>query len=446
GRDDQAREELRQRGECAPYEKEFFRKDGTRLSVLIGAAVVTREPLECVCIALDLSAQKAMEEERERALAAAQEANVMKDEFLAVLSHELRSPLSAILGWVSVLKRAQISATDFKRAIDAIERNVHLQTQLVNDLLDVSRIISGKLLMEHKPVDFVGIVQRTAEGFRALAESKGVRLETRLGGHPAVVFGDEKRLEQIVQNLIANAVKFTGSGGNVVIELASHDGYARLGVRDTGEGIDAEFLPHLFERFRQADATRARKHGGLGLGLSIVKHLVDIHGGHVSATSAGVGRGATFQVRLPITGNELLPVSRQSKIADEAGLHGVHILLVDDDNDTREALRLILENRGATVLVAPSAADGLRALALDLPDVIVSDVAMPGEDGYSFVRHVRERWGSAVSAVAITGFASDEDREAALRAGFNDHITKPLDLDLLIYKIRHFAQARGPNI
>jgi signal transduction histidine kinase/ActR/RegA family two-component response regulator len=368
--------------------------------------------------------------------ARAEEANRAKDQFLAVLSHELRAPLQSMLAWVRLLRNRSLDEAASARALEVIERNVRSQAQLVGDLLDMSFIVAGKLRINRSPVDLVRSVQEGIDVLRREIETRRLILETRIDASVPLVLGDRVRLEQIVVNLISNAAKFTPSGGRITVSLGQHGGLARLRVTDTGQGIDKAVLPHIFERFRQADSTSRRGQGGLGLGLAIVRHLVDLHGGVVWAESAGVGKGATFTVELPIlespppgaTAREDLGDSRRGP---EMPLRGLRVLAVDDDADTLEVVRLVLHDSGANVLVASSVGEALAALRHATVDVLISDLGMPGADGYDLIRQVRglerEMRGQLTPAVALTGYASDEDRARALTAGFQMYAAKPVD-------------------
>jgi PAS domain S-box-containing protein len=437
-------EELGARGTFAPFEREYLRRDGTRVPVLIGGAGIVGSPGETVGFVIDLT-------ERNRTLAALRDARAQaeaasraKDEFLAVLSHELRSPLHAVLGWLSILKKGLAAGRDVARAVATVERNVHLQARLVNDLLDVSRIVSNKLVIEEELVDLAMVVHTAVENARPAAAAKGVELACSVAPLPRPVLGDAGRLEQVVGNLLANAVELTPAAGEVSVTVTSEGSQAAIEVRDTGAGIEADFLPHVFDRFRQADSTSTRSHGGLGLGLAIAKTLAELHGGGIEARSQGPGQGATFTVRIPLCA---APLGRPPLRADHqdapGALTGVTVILLDDDVDGREALRLALELAGASVHACGSPAEARRALEGGTPDVLVSDIGMPGEDGYAFLRAVRAQGGGQLPAIAITGFASKQDREEALRAGFDDHVPKPVDADALIGKLRDLARRSG---
>ncbi len=443
--DDRARAELDRRGVAAPFEKAFQRKDGTVVPVLVGVARLHTSPRETVAFVIDLTERHRTLDALRAAQAESESANHAKDEFLAVLSHELRSPLHAALGWLAILKKGLAAGHDVGRAVDTVERNLQLQARLVNDLLDVSHIAAHKLAIEDEPVDLPLIVHSTVDSARPEAAAKGVDLACAVALPAGAVIGDEKRLRQVVGNLLSNAVKLTPRGGRVDVTLASREGEAVLEVRDTGAGIPRDFLPHVFERFRQADGSSTRAYGGLGLGLSIAKTLVDLHGGHVAAASDGPGRGATFTVRVPLRAASLAPLPARADDEGPDALTGVTVMLLDDDPDGREALQLALEQAGAGVHAYGSAADARRDLALVAPDVIVSDIGMPGEDGYAFLRTVRASGDGCVPAVAITGFAGKQDRAAALRSGFDDHIPKPVDAGTLIAKLRDLVRRSGPR-
>ena len=373
---------------------------------------------------------KASQEARQ----AAEAANRAKDEFLATLSHELRTPLSPILGWVRLLRSGDLDETATARGLEVIERNVRAQTQLIEDLLDVSRIITGKLRIEVRPMDLVAVVEAGIEAVRPAADAKGIRIESRLDPVASAMVGDPDRLQQVVWNLVSNAVKFTPKDGRVEVELTRVDSHARLRVKDTGKGIRATFLPHVFDRLRQADSTSTRAHGGLGIGLAIVRHLVELHGGTVGAESAGEGKGATLTVELPIspaTGTQRTAPDAAAEQEGAVRLDGVRVMVVDDEADTRDLLSFSLRNYGAEVTALGSASEALAAIQQDKPDVLVSDIGLPGDDGYALIRKVRaldEDRGGRVPAAALTAYAKDEDRRRAIAAGFQAHVTKPVEL------------------
>ncbi len=386
----------------------------------------------------------ALQEAAEKSRAAAEAANRMKDEFLAVLSHELRTPLNAIVGWAALLRRKALSEEQVQRAVESIERNSRLQAQLIDDLLDVSRVISGSLRLESQPVELGDVVEEALATVTPASTSKGVVLE-RSASTRALVRGDSARLQQIIWNLLSNAIKFTPPGGRVRVDLRQSGDAAELQVIDSGEGIDPELLPRVFERFWQADSTSTRTRGGLGLGLAIVKHLVHLHGGTVDAASAGPGRGATFTVRLPLATMAethepdssragMFPPGRSAPDS-AAGLTGTKVLLVDDDQESLQMLSTALTGSGATVVTASSAERGWEIACYAAPDVIISDIAMPKEDGYSLIRKLRARTGESgrtLPVIALTAHARPEDREATLAAGFSAHLAKPVDPLVLI--------------
>ena len=420
-----------------------MRKDGTRVPILLGAATLGDPGSEeWVCFVVDLTDRDRAVVELRAARAQAEAANRAKDEFLAVLSHEMRAPLHAIFGWLSILKIGLAQGWDVTRAIETVERNAGLQAQLVNDLLDVSRIVSGKLVLTEQPVELTAVVRTVVENAGPAAATKGIALACEMATLPiCVVVGDEARLFQVLSNLLNNAIKFTPSGGNIRVTLASDAGEATIQVRDTGSGIAPAFLAHIFERFRQADATNTRAHGGLGIGLYLVKTLMELHKGTVSVSSEGPGKGATFTVRLPLQSVAQPPQS--TRVALDEGnstlLAGTTVVLVDDELDCREAIGLLLRARGADVHICGSADEARTVLERVRPDVIVSDIGMPGEDGYAFIRSVRARGEVQIPAVALTGFASQQDVEEATRAGFDAHLGKPVRTDVLVAKLRELV-------
>ena len=392
-----------------------------RLSQEIGARKrIEREHAELV-----LRARQAQDD--------AESANRMKDEFLATLSHELRTPLSAILGWV-YLMRGEVRRSDgLQRGLETIERNARLQTQLIDDLLDLSRIASGKVELSLEQVDLVPLLREACESLLPAAKAKQVMIVNACAEQPALVAGDPHRLRQIVWNLLSNAVKFTPQHGTVQLALERCESELEIVVRDDGRGIAPELLPHIFERFRQGDASSSRQHGGLGLGLAIARYLTELHGGRIRAESEGNGRGAVFSVRLPAL--TVLPESRASVGPDLLGpqvprLHALRILLVEDNVDTREMLTDLLERSGASVHAVTSAAEGVQAARQTPPDLVISDIEMPAGDGYSFIRQLRALETSAgrrAPAIALTAYARAEDRLRALEAGFQLHLAKPVD-------------------
>jgi signal transduction histidine kinase/ActR/RegA family two-component response regulator len=366
-----------------------------------------------------------------RARLEAERANVMKDEFLATLSHELRTPLNAIVGWAAVLRQGKLSQEEVRAAIEVVDRNAKTQARLIEDLLDTNRIVSGKISLEIQIVDPAKVLDDALASVAPAADAKGVRMQAAVDSTPLAVHGDPARLQQIVWNLLSNAVKFTPGGGTVTARLEPAGSRLRLTVSDTGQGIDPRLLEHIFDRFAQADATTTRRHGGLGLGLAIVRHLVELHAGTVRAESAGPGKGATFIVELPLIAVQPpAPTALPGAVSPEAGLAGVKVLVVEDEADSRELMRVTLEASGAQVHCAANAREGLAALERERPHVLLSDIGMAGMDGYELLRQVRERpaqRGGRVPAAAITAFASEKDRREALEAGFQEHLVKPLD-------------------
>ncbi len=385
-----------------------------------------------------------LESERE-ARAEAERSSQMKDEFLATLSHELRTPLSAILGWAQVLRRGGKDEADRQRGLQTIERNARAQAQLIEDLLDMSRITSGKVLLDIQNLSPAGFLDAAIETVRPAADAKNIRLEKHYDADPGTIAGDPARLQQVVWNLLSNAIKFTPRDGQVTVELARRGDSVVITVRDTGAGIKPEFITHVFERFRQADASMTRRHGGLGLGLSIVKHLIEQHGGTVRAESAGEGLGSSFSIELPLS--KAAPPTRRSRAGLVGApspatpeltlrdLGGVSVLVVDDDRDARELIARILTDCHARVRIAASAREAFDALRADLPDLLISDLGMPEVDGFellSWVRSLGRDRGGLLPAVALTAFARSEDRLRALEAGFNSHISKPVEPSELI--------------
>jgi PAS domain S-box-containing protein len=391
--------------------------------------------------------------ENERLYHEAQESSRLKDEFLATVSHELRTPLTAILGWAHMLRVGQFDANSATQAFETIERNARAQAQLIDDLLDVSRIITGKLRIDVRAVDPNSFIEAAVEAVRPAAEAKGVRLQKIIDTGAVSVAGDPVRLQQVIWNLLSNAIKFTPRGGRVQVRLERVNSHIEIAVVDTGAGIVPEFLPHVFERFRQADQKTTRQHGGMGLGLSIVRHLVELHGGTVRAESAGEGQGSTFTVLLPIapvyqvdvSAPRVHPAARDTlpSYGCPEKLDGLKVLVVDDEPDTREMLKVGLGQCGAEVTVAGSATEALEAIRVAVPDVLISDIGMPGEDGYELIRRIRQLPSQAagkVPAIALTAYARVEDRMQALRAGYQMHVPKPVDLAELVAVVASLAR------
>jgi PAS domain S-box-containing protein len=393
----------------------------------------------------------------QEARAEAEEANRLKDEFLATLSHELRTPLTAILGWTHLLRSGRLDEESAARAVEIIERNADAQNRLIEDILDVSRVVTGKLALHVEPVEPAAVIEAAAEAVRPAAEAKRVELKIPASAEAVSVSVDAARLRQVVWNLLTNAVKFTPEGGKVEVRVERADSSVRIKVSDSGEGIDPEFLPYVFDRFRQADASTTRKRGGLGLGLAIVRHLVELHGGTVSAESEGPGRGATFTVTLPLaaTGGQQggpddsrAPRVKRTPAPAECppSLSGLRVLVVDDEPDTLDFLVAVLESCKVEVTAASSAAEAFRLLREVKPDVLVSDIGMPGEDGYQLIRRVRrleDGEGGRTPAVALTAYAREADRRKAIRAGFQAHMTKPLEPSELAEVVASLAGRAG---
>ncbi|MGH9428376.1 MAG: PAS domain S-box protein [Terriglobia bacterium] len=372
----------------------------------------------------------------------AEESNRLKDEFLATVSHELRTPLTAILGWSRILETGSINDPMAARAIETIRRNAITQSQIIDDILDVSRIITGKLYLDLHPIDLAPVIEAAVNVVRPTAEAKGIRIETEFESQPTVITGDANRLQQIVWNLLSNAIKFTPSGGSVCLSVHEIGTQVEVLVTDTGQGISRDFLPFVFDRFRQADSTSTRQHGGLGLGLAIARHLVEIHGGTIMAESPGEGKGAAFSVRLPRVGSASSP--SKSASAGEATrdsfelnsrLEGIHVLLVEDDLDTLDLLSAALKHQRATVTAVSSAAEALASIRISAPDIVVSDIAMPGENGYQLIEKIQAMGfddDRHIPVVAITAYAREEDRQKALSSGFQSYLAKPIELSELV--------------
>ena len=434
--------------------------DLERLNLALEQEVATRSQAEEAVRRFNLELEKRVEErtvelnsvnaERESLLvseraarAQAEHISKMKDEFLSNLSHELRTPLNAIYGWSQILLAGGAEPKDLEDGLFAIERNSRAQRQIIDDLLDMSEIISGKVRMNVQRTDLTPIVRAAVDTIRPAAMAKTIRLHVTVEPVASPVSGDPGRLQQIFWNLLSNAIKFTPKDGRIQVLLERVHSHLEVSVVDSGEGIGAEFLPHVFDRFEQEDNSIARRHGGLGLGLSITKHLVELHGGTIRAQSAGPNQGATFVVILPLLG---VPAARvesdrsapnlkwsgaaSSAIRDlDLSLSGVKVLVVDDEVDSRVLVQRVLERCGAVVRTAASAAEALSAIEVEKPDVLVSDIGMPGENGYELIRQVRSRGGhgSSIPALALTAYASSEDRLKAVRAGFQMHIAKPVE-------------------
>ena len=408
------------------------------------------------------AAQMAAEERRQlldserSARSEAERASAMKDEFLATLSHELRTPLSAILGWSQVLRLRSVGEAELRQGLEAIERNARVQTQLIEDLLDMSRIISGKLRLDIHPLEPILFIEAAIETVRPAADAKGIRLEKVLDPAAGPISGDPNRLQQVIWNLLSNAIKFTPKDGKVQVLLERVSSHVEISVADTGIGIKPEFLPYVFDRFRQADATTTRTFGGLGLGLAIAKHLAELHGGTVRVTSPGEGEGTTFAVHLPLTavhrtgatGERLHPRGTKAVAMDfeHTDLTGIKVLVVDDELDARVLVQRVLAECNAEVLTASNASEALALVAQERPDVLVSDIGMPDVDGFELLRRVRglgQNRGGSVPAIALTAFARSQDRTRALRTGFLVHVSKPIEPSELVATVASVAARSG---
>ncbi len=438
-------------GRTQVFEGEATARDGAMQSFRVTKGVVRDSAGHVVGlfgISHDMTERRRAEEERLRrareqaARAEAEESSRMKDLFLATLSHELRTPLTAIYGWASMIDDMALEEATVRKGIKIIRRNAEQQRHIIEDIFDASGIITGKLRVETCPVDLAQVACAAVDAVRPLVASKGVRLSCDFGSLSAVVMGDPYRLQQVVWNLLSNAVKFTPSGGEVTVEVERLPDRLRLTVSDTGPGISPDFLPHIFERFRQADNSSARTHGGLGLGLALVKHLVELHGGSVGAQSGGNGSGAAFTVDLPpapVARSEM-PVTveepeRREVESPSRALDGLRVLLVDDHEDTLQLLSMFLRGQGAQVTAVNSAARALERLTQARPDVLISDVGMPGGDGYELMRKIRNSASERdrrTPAVALTAYASDDDRRLAFDAGFDAHLAKPFEPATLV--------------
>ncbi|MDF3066599.1 MAG: sensor hybrid histidine kinase [Polyangiaceae bacterium] len=455
--DERAFAEMDVAGICTPFEKEYFAKDGRRVPILLGVAFWEGSRDSGVAWILDVTGRRATEAERDRLLeserrarAEAEAANLSKDQFLAMVSHELRTPLNAMLGWGRLLKAGTLDAARRERALDVIERNALAQAQLIEELLDISRIVSGKLNLEVAPYDIKSAVEAAVDTVRPALESKRMSLRLIMPAHVEPTFGDAHRVQQVVWNLLSNAVKFTPQGGNVDLSLEQDTAETVLRVSDDGPGIPAAALPFVFESFRQADSSITRAFGGLGLGLSISRHLVELHGGSIAAFSDGEGRGATFVVRLPLgadgTRSDAAQPSRPRTTPTARSLtqlSGLNVLVVDDEPDARELIATILTEVGALVVTTASTESALELLSVQRFDVLVSDIGMPGQDGYALMRAVREHPAlhvRGIPAAALTAYARSEDHARAITTGYQLHLSKPVDPTNLVEVVGSLAK------
>lgn len=433
------------------------KRDGSAIAVASRWALQRDEngkPAAILEINTDITTRKQAEEARSRfiheqvARQEAETANRMKDEFLATLSHELRTPLNSMLGWARLLRTKKFDENTTAKALETIERNAKLQAELIEDILDVSRIIQGKLHLNLRPVNLIPVIEAAIDSVRPLAEGKPIQLLTQLDSSMQLVSGDPDRLQQVVSNLLTNAVKFTPQGGRVEVQLQYADSYAQIQVSDTGIGISPDFLPYVFERFRQADSTTTRSHGGLGLGLAIVRHLVELHHGKVYVESQGEGQGAKFTVELLLTQcrlktDELNQVNaKPNGAAIVPAIESLQVLVVDDDTDTRDVLTTALKQYGVQVTAVASVSEALRVLKQLHLDILISDLGLPDEDGYDLIQQVKaleiER-GEKIPAIALTAYASPQERMKALAAGFQMHLPKPVEPTALIAAIADYT-------
>ncbi len=446
-------ERLRRGERVDHYETVRVRKDGRYIDVSLTISPIKNDEGVVVGaskIARDITDQKRAVRQLAEANEQLRRANRMKVEFISTLSHELRTPLTAILGWIQIL-REKPSASELEQGLEVLERNVRIQSQLIDDLLDMSRIEAGKLILDIQRLDLPAVVSAAMDAVRPSAEVKGIRLTCAFSSVEGVVMGDRNRIQQIVWNLLTNAIKFTPKQGRVHVTIERINSHVEIAVTDSGIGIPDEFLENIFERFSQVDSSTTRRHGGLGLGLSIVKHLVELHGGAVRARSEGVDKGSTFIVTLPLVPVRHEPdrIAIEERNADldkmpmEADLHGIKVLAVDDDPDSVGIVRRILERAGAEARTAGSMEDALAVLSEFTPDVLLSDIGMPIHDGFELIRRVRELPnGRMIPAVALTALARSEDRTRALRAGFQMHVAKPIDASELVAVVRNLAHLR----
>jgi PAS domain S-box-containing protein len=446
-------------------------KDGREIPIEDSGAPIKDADGKMVGVVLvfhDVSERRRAEQEREELLEReqaarneAEAANRLKDEFLATVSHELRTPLNAILGWATLLNLSRMDEETVHKAREIIERNARAQAEIISDILDVSRIIAGKLRINAQPLQLAPILQAAVDTVQPAALAKTISLTTSLAYQTDYVIGDADRLQQIIWNLVSNAIKFTPEKGSVDIRLEEVDSHLEVKVIDNGVGIDPKFLPFIFERFRQADSSMTRAHGGLGLGLAIVRHLVELHGGTVAAESGGENQGTSFTVRLPIATVQVSEamasahMQNDAKLAGAASplsasapdLRGLRVLVVDDEPDALEIISTILILHGATVFTADSSADALRALRESKPDILISDLGMPDEDGYTLIGKIRAlpvEQGGRIPAAALTAYAREEDRQQSLAAGFQAHIAKPVDPSTLANEVVRLAtHAKG---
>jgi len=437
------------------YETIRQRKDGTRVNISLTVSPIRDDAGTIVGaskIARDITERVRLADENTRLYEMAREANRMKDEFLAVLSHELRTPLNAIVGYARLLRGGIISEEKAARGLETLERNATWLSQIIDDVLDVSRIVSGKIRLDVQPVELPIIVDNAVSTIQPAADAKNIRVQTMIDPSVGPVSGDPDRLQQVVWNLVSNAVKFTPKGGRIQVRLERVNSHIEITVSDTGVGISADFLPYVFDRFRQAESGTTRQTGGLGLGLAIVRHIVEMHGGTALATSAGEGQGSTFTVRLPLMIVHPQPAQpprvhprteRLTPLATLGDLNGLRVVAVDDDPDALALLRVVLETAGAEVTTVSSPFDAVKCIAEVRPHVLVLDLGMPGMDGFEVISRIRASEDPAVRdvpAAALTAFARSEDRTKALRSGFEMHLAKPVDPGELVASVARLAK------
>ncbi|HLO83535.1 MAG TPA: response regulator [Nostocaceae cyanobacterium] len=453
--DQQIIQELKEFGVATPREKYYMHRAGYRVPVLVGCVLREGSQSDGLAFVLDLTERKQAEQEREKLLerekaarAEAEAANRVKDEFLAILSHELRSPLNPILGWSKVLTSHRLDEAKRNEALGIIERNAKLQAQLIEDLLDISHILRGKLHLNVSSVDLQTTILAALETVRLAAEVKGIQLHTVFAQHVGLVLGDPTRLQQIVWNLLSNAVKFTPVNGRVEIKLNQVETQAQIQVIDTGQGISPEFLPYIFDYFRQEDSKTTRKFGGLGLGLAIVKHLVEMHGGTVWVDSQGTGKGTSFTVRLPLIKTPSQIQQETEEITNNLELIGLKILVVDDEIDSRQLVSFVLQDVGAEVITATSALEAIPALINHKPNALILDIGMPNIDGYMLLQQIRTlppEQGGNVPAIALTAYAGELNKQQALAAGFHTHLSKPVEPNELVSLIANLISSKIVN-
>jgi len=402
-----------------------------------------------LAMAFELAQRAAIAIDNARLYHEAQEASRLKDEFLAIVSHELRTPLNSMIGWIQMIRNRKLNEATISKALETIDRNAKIQAKVIEDILDISRIVRGEISLNTRKVDLIAVINRTIEVMRPTAEIKNIQIEFSFDASVGYVKGDPERLQQVIWNLLSNAVKFTPNEGRVEVHLEQVNSNAQITVSDTGQGISADFLPYIFERFRQADSTTTRKNNGLGLGLAIVRYLVEMHSGTVYAVSQGEGRGATFIVQFPIVEprQEEQPIKKiEEKFNNLLVLNDLQVLVVEDNTDTRELIAFILEQSGAQVMAVSSVSEALDILAQFRPHILLSDIGMPDEDGYSLIHKIRAQetgQKSNIPAIALTAFARDEDRELILQAGFQAHISKPVEPAELVTLVTNLAKPSG---